>query len=255
MTGRLESKVVVVTGGSSGIGRAVAERAAAEGAAVVIGARRSEQGERVAGDIRRRGGRAVFVTADVTVEVDVAALTDAALAEFGRLDGAFNNAGGAGASGRVQDIRTAQWHATIEQNLTSVYYSLKHEIPAIIASGNGGAVINNASIGGVAGIGSMSAYVAAKHGVVGLTRATALECAAKGVRVNALATGNVDTPLYRDLVGAPAEGDADDLPAPNPTGRVATPAEIAAFVTFLLSDEAAFITGAALAIDGGFTAQ
>jgi NAD(P)-dependent dehydrogenase (short-subunit alcohol dehydrogenase family) len=134
-----------------------------------------------------------------------------------------------------------------------VFYSLKFQIPAIAAAG-GGCIVNNASIGGVRGITGLSGYVAAKHGVVGLTRSAALEGAGHGVRVNALVTGNADTPLYRRLIGAPAEGDLPG-PAPNPTGRVAGPEEIAAFVAFLLSDEAAFITGAALAIDGGSTAQ
>ena len=174
MTARLESKVIVVTGGSSGIGRAVAERVASEGAAVVIGARRKDLGEEVAAAIRAAGG--------------------------------------------------------------------------------GGAIVNNASLAGVRGISTMPAYVAAKHGVVGLTRAAALECARRGVRVNALVTGNVDTPLYRGLLGVPLEGDLE-VEGMNPSGRVSRPEEIAAFVAFLLSDEASFITGAALAIDGGATAQ
>jgi NAD(P)-dependent dehydrogenase (short-subunit alcohol dehydrogenase family) len=209
--GRLASKVVVVTGGSSGIGRAVAERVAAEGAAVVIGARRAEVGREAAAGIRAGGGRALFVATDVTVEADVAELARAAVREFGRLDGAFNNAGG-------------------------------------------GAIVNNASQAGVVGVPGMAAYVAAKHGVVGLTRAAALECADRGVRVNALVTGNVDTPLFRRLLEAPADGELD-VDGMNPTGRLARPEEVAAFVAFLLGDESAFITGAALAIDGGFTAQ
>jgi NAD(P)-dependent dehydrogenase (short-subunit alcohol dehydrogenase family) len=122
------------------------------------------------------------------------------------------------------------------------------------ASAGGGSIVNNASIGGVRGIPGMAAYVAAKHGVVGLTRSAALEAAGRGVRVNALVTGNVDTPLYRDLLGTPAEGPLPG-PAPNPTGRVSSAAEIASFVAYLLCDESAFITGAALAIDGGATAQ
>lgn len=127
-------------------------------------------------------------------------------------------------------------------------------IPAMLDSPGGGSIFNNASTGGVRGIPGMAAYVAAKHGVVGLTRSAALEGADHGVRVNALVTGNVDTPLYRSLLGAPPHGELP-APAPNPTGRVASPAEIASFVAFLLSDESAFITSEALAIDGGFTAQ
>ena len=253
MTDRLASKVVVVTGGGTGIGRAVAARAVADGAAVVIAGRREEVGERAAAELRRSGGRALFVASDVTVEADVARLVETAVREFGRLNGAFNNVGGVAATGPVHARSGRDWRADLDQNLTSVFYSLKFQIPAIAAAG-GGSIVNNASIGGVRGIAGMSGYVAAKHGVVGLTRSAALEGAARGVRVNALVTGNADTPLYRSLIGAPAEGDLPG-PAPNPTGRVAGPDEIAAFVAFLFSDEVAFITGAALAIDGGSTAQ
>jgi len=254
MTGRLASKVVVITGGATGIGGAVARRAVSEGAAVVIAGRRRDVGEQAQADLRRGGGRALFVAADVTIEAEVSRLVQTAVAEFGKLDGAFNNVGGVNAFGPADAVDSALWHADLEQNLTSVFYSLKFQIPAMLGSAGRGSIVNNASIGGVRGIPGMSAYVAAKHGVVGLTRSAALDGAARGVRVNALVTGNVDTPLYRDLLGAPAHGELEG-PAPNPTGRVASPDEIASFVAFLLSDESAFITGAALAIDGGFTAQ
>lgn len=254
MAARLASKVIVVTGGSSGIGRAVAERVAAEGAAVVIGARRTDAGERVAAGIRAAGGRARFVATDAAVEAEVAGLVGVALEEYGRLDGAFNNAGGVNATGPVQQIHEAAWRADLDQNLTSVFYGLKYQLPAMLDSGGGGAIVNNAALAGVVGVAGMAGYVAAKHGVVGLTRAAALECAGQGARVNALVTGNVDTPLFRSLLGAPPDGGLE-VAGMNPTGRVAQPDEIAALVAFLLSDEAAFITGAALAIDGGFTAQ
>ncbi len=245
-------KVFLVTGGSSGIGRAIAGRLAADGAAVVIGARRADAGERAAAAIRERGGQATFVAADVTVEADVAALVEAAVTRYGRLDGAVNNAGAVPATGPVTEISGADWAATLASNLTGVFHGLKHQIPALLANG-GGAIVNNASIGGVTGIPTLAAYVAAKHGVIGLTRSAALEVADRGVRVNALVTGNVDTPLYRGLVGAGPDTDLGS--APNPLGRTATGAEIAAFVAFLLGDEAKFITGAALPIDGGSTAR
>ena len=254
MAGPLASKVVIVTGGSSGIGRAVAGRVVSDGGAVVIAGRRRDAGERAAEQLRAGGGRALFVAADVTVERDAERLVAAAVTEFGRLDGAVNNAGGVSAAGPVHTIGGAAWHAELEQNLTSVFYCLKFQIPAMTGPAGGGSIINNASTGGVRGIPGLAAYVAAKHGVVGLTRSAALECAGRGVRVNALVTGNVDTPLYRDLLGAPSEGELPG-PAPNPTGRVATPGEVASFAAFLLSDQSAFITGAALAIDGGVTAQ
>jgi NAD(P)-dependent dehydrogenase (short-subunit alcohol dehydrogenase family) len=253
MSGRLSSKVVVVTGGGTGIGKAVARRAVAEGAAVVIGSRRRDLGEQAAAELRRGGGRALFAATDVTVESHAQRLVQAAVDNFGRLDGAFNNAGGVSGGGAVTATDSSVWDADLALNLTSVFYCLKYQLAAMQAAG-GGSIVNNASIGGVRGIGGLPGYVAAKHGVVGLTRSAALENADRGVRVNALVTGNVDTPLYRSLLGV---GPGEDLPgpAPNPTGRVASPDEIAAFVAFLLSDESAFITGAALPVDGGATAQ
>ena len=253
MAGRLSSKVVIVTGGSTGIGRAVAARVVAEGGAVVIAGRRPEPGERAAAELRADGGQALFAATDVTLERDVERLVETAVAEFGRLDGALNNAGGVNATAPLPGVNARDWHTDLEQNLTGVFYCLKYQIPAMISTAGGGSIINNASIGGVRGIPGLAPYVAAKHGVVGLTRSAALEGASRGVRVNALVTGNVDTPLYRELLGAPPDGELPG-PAPNPTGRVATAAEIASYVAYLLSDEAAFITGAALAIDGGATA-
>jgi NAD(P)-dependent dehydrogenase (short-subunit alcohol dehydrogenase family) len=176
-----------------------------------------------------------------------------ALARYGRLDGAFNNVGGVVAPGRPADVEPAGFQAELALNLTSVFLCLRAQLPALLAAG-GGAVVNNASLAGVTGVGGLAAYAAAKHGVVGLTRAAALAYAKDGIRVNALVTGNVDTPLYRDLLGAGPDVDRGDLDAPNPSRRVAGPEEIAAFVAFLLGDEARFITGATLAVDGGATA-
>lgn len=253
MASRFENKVIVVTGGNSGMGKAVAERVASEGGAVVIAARRKDVGEDVVAGIRAAGGLAVFVGADVTVEADAARVVEVAVAEFGRLDGAFNNAGGLNSFGPVESVTADGWRADIEQSLTSVFYGLKYQMPAIVAAG-GGSIVNNASNLGVVGMAGVSPYVAAKHGVVGLTRAVALEGAEQGVRVNALVTGGVDTPLSRATMTATPEG-AAAIAAMHPLGRIARPEEIAAFAAFLLSDEASFITGAALAVDGGFTAR
>lgn len=250
---RLKSKVVMIVGATSGIGRAVALRVAAEGATVVAAGRRADLGEDLAADIIASGGQALFVRCDATVEDDVAAAVDAAVTTFGRLDSAVNNAGGVLARGPLDQTAGDTWRAELDLNLTSVFHGLKHQLPAIRAAG-GGAVVNNASTAGVSAVPGLAAYTAAKHGVVGLTRSAALEWADRGVRVNTLVTGNVDTPLYRELLGAPPDRPAHELHAPNPTRRVADPREIAGFVAYLLSDEATFITGAALAIDGGATA-
>ncbi|UFS99847.1 SDR family NAD(P)-dependent oxidoreductase [Nocardia huaxiensis] len=253
MVSRFESKVAVITGATSGIGAAVARRIAAEGGAVVLGARGKEAGDRMAEEIRAAGGRAVFVPTDVTVEADVARLTSAAVDEFGRLDVAFNNAGAVNAFGPVQDIDESGWRADLELNLTAVYYGLRQQVPAMLASG-GGAILNNASNLGVVGMASVAPYTAAKHGVVGLTKAVALENAEQSIRVNALVSGAVDTPAFRNSMGATPEGEAA-IAALHPMGRIAKPEEVAAFCAYLLSDEASFITGAALAADGGFTAR
>ena len=248
--GRFAGKVALVTGAGSGIGAAAARRLAAEGAAVVLAGRSRQPLAAVARAVTEAGGRAAVRAADVTIEADVRELIGFCVRTYGRLDVAFNNAGSTVASGPTDRLELTAWHAELNANLTSAFLRLKHEIAAIA---DGGAILNNASIAAVSGTPTLAAYTAAKHGVLGLTRATALELVDRGIRVNALITGNVDTPLYCRLSGL---GPHDALPpAPNPTGRTATTEEIASFVAYLLSDETTFITGAALTADGGYTAS
>ncbi|MFD4353507.1 glucose 1-dehydrogenase [Nocardia sp. NPDC058519] len=253
MSTRFADQVVLITGAGSGIGKAVALRVASEGAAVVLGSRGKDQGEQVAEQIRTAGGRALFVSTDVTIDADAERLVQAALTEYGRLDAAFNNAGAVNAFGPIAEIDDVSWRADMDLNLDGVFYGLRHQVPAITAAG-GGAILNNASNLGVVGMAQVAPYVAAKHAVVGLTKSVALETAAAGVRVNALVSGAVDTPAFRASMGATPEGEAA-IAALHPLGRIAQPDEIAALCAFLLSREASFVTGAAIAADGGFTAQ
>jgi NAD(P)-dependent dehydrogenase (short-subunit alcohol dehydrogenase family) len=253
MPARFTDKVVLITGATSGMGRATAERIASEGAKVVLAARGKEAGDALAAELRAGGADAAFVPIDVTAEAEVAALVQQVADRYGRLDAAFNNVGAATAVGPLTDIDVRAWDADLTLNLSSVFFSLKYQIPLLQASG-GGAIVNNASNLAVTGAAGMASYSAAKHGVVGLTRSAALDTAATGVRVNALVTGGVDTPLLRNNMGLPPEEAVRVAGAMHPIGRIAQPEEIAAFAAFLLSDEATFITGAALAIDGGMTA-
>jgi NAD(P)-dependent dehydrogenase (short-subunit alcohol dehydrogenase family) len=253
VSARFAEKVILITGATSGMGRAAAERIAAEGAKVVLAARGKEAGEALVAGLRAAGREATFIPADVTVEAEAAELVRQAVERYGRLDGAFNNVGAATAIGAVTDVDGDAWHADLALNFSSVFFGLKHQIPALRAAG-GGAIVNNASNLAVTGAAGMASYSAAKHGVVGLTRSAALDTAATGIRINALVTGGVDTPLLRGNMGVPPEEAVRMAGAMHPIGRIAQPEEVAAFVAFLLSDEAAFITGAALAIDGGMTA-
>ncbi|MFI7027549.1 SDR family NAD(P)-dependent oxidoreductase [Microbispora rosea] len=253
MPARFAEKVILITGATSGMGRAAAELIAAEGGHVVLAARGKNAGDALAAALRSAAGEATFVPADVTVEAEMAELVRQAVSRYGRLDGVFNNVGAATAVGPVTDVDGDAWHADLALNLSSVFFGLKHQIPALRAAG-GGAIVNNASVLGVTGQAGMASYSAAKHGVLGLTRSAALDVAGSGIRINALVTGGVDTPLLRGNLGPSPEESLRAAGAMHPIGRIAQPEEIAAFVAFLLSDEARFITGAALAIDGGMTA-
>jgi NAD(P)-dependent dehydrogenase (short-subunit alcohol dehydrogenase family) len=249
MMRRFEGAVMIVTGASSGIGRVTAERLADEGAAVVLAARRQALGESVAASIRARGGDAMFIAVDVTAEAAVARMVETTVRSHGRLDGVFNNAGVQEIVGPVHTIDEVTWRRIVDVSLTGTFFCLKHQIPALLDSG--GAIVNNASTLGVVGAPALGPYVAAKHGVVGLTRTAALELADRGVRVNALITGTTDTSMadqFRARFAARPE-------IVGPTGRLARAEEVASLATYLLSAEASYITGAALTVDGGATAR
>ncbi|AJC54719.1 SDR family oxidoreductase [Streptomyces sp. 769] len=252
--GRLRGKVALVTGASSGIGEAAAKTLAAQGASVVLAARRQKELDRVAGEISDAGGTATVVRTDVSIDEEVAAAVRAAEDHYGGLDIAFNNAGAMGTMGRVAEQRPEVWAADVGTVLTSVFLCMRHEIRAMERRG-GGTIVNNASQLGMVGFGlGISSYVAGKHGVVGLTKAAALEYAAQNIRVNALALATVDTPMYREGVGGNAEMEQMFVGL-HPLGRIASPQEAASAVAYLAGDEAGFFTGSVLVMDGGWTAQ
>jgi NAD(P)-dependent dehydrogenase (short-subunit alcohol dehydrogenase family) len=246
----LTGKISVVTGGGTGIGKATALAMARAGAIVVIGNRDAAKGEEVAGLIRQAGGKAVYQRTDVSKPADVQALVARAVSEFGRLDLAFNNAGMDG--GQVplheQDIEKAS--ALFDVNIKGVFYCMKYEIEQMLKSG-GGAVVNTSSIFGLNGYPGWSLYVATKHAVTGMTKAAALDYAKLNVRVNAVGPGPVETPLLHKGT----DGDPHSYAAFVPMGRIGQPDEIADAVVWLLSDEARYVTGHTLPVDGGVCSQ
>jgi NAD(P)-dependent dehydrogenase (short-subunit alcohol dehydrogenase family) len=243
----MDGKVVIVTGGSSGIGRATAIAFAREGAKVVIAARRVNEGEETVKQIMDAGGEASFVQTDVTQANEVQALVDRTLEQYGRLDAAFNNAG-SGKGVRLVDLTEEEWEQEIAVNLKSVWLCLKYQIPAMLRSGKG-AIVNMGSQGAILGVPNYTAYGAAKGGAVALTRAAAAEYAAEGIRINAISPGAVETELWAN---APA-GMIEQVAAGIPMQRVGQPQDIAETVVWLCSDAAGFITGQNIAIDGGYT--
>lgn len=247
MSEHMNEKVVIVTGGSSGIGRATAITFAKAGAKVAVAARRVNEGEETVKQIVDAGGDAIFVQTDVTQETEVKNLVDRTLEHYGRLDCAFNNAG-AGKGARLVDLTEAEWEQEIAVNLKSVWLCLKYQIPAMLKAGKG-AIVNMASQGAILGVPNYAAYGAAKGGVVALTRAAAAEYAAEGIRVNAVSPGAIETELWAN---APA-GMLEQVAAGIPMQRVGQPQDIAAAVIWLCSDAAGFVTGQNLAIDGGYT--
>ncbi len=247
----LQGKVLLVTGAASGIGRAIALLAAQEGASV-LASDRDTAGEATVEAVRAGGGNAVFLAADVTRPEDGQRLVAGAVERFGRLDVAVNNAGIAGQGSATHELPDDAWQQVIDVNLSGVFYGMKPQLRQMLAQG-GGAIVNLASILGQVGMAGTSAYTAAKHGVVGLTQAAALEYAARGIRINAVGPGFIQTPLIRRIEEDPARQAA--IVAQHPIGRLGLPQEVAELVVWLASDRASFVTGAYYPVDGGYLAR
>ncbi len=252
MSGRFADKVALVTGASSGIGRATALAFAREGARVVLASRTPGPGEQLAAQIAADGGEALFVPTDVTQRDQVEALVAAAVARWGRLDCAFNNAGGGVRRGTVTECTEADWDYTMDSYAKSVWLCMKYEILQMLAQG-GGAIVNNASVDGLRAFAASASYSAAKHAVVGLTRTAAVQYARHGIRINAVCPGWIRTPPVERYVAR----DPEALPAiltDEPIGRLGQPEEVAQAVLWLCSPEASFVLGHPLAVDGGYMA-
>jgi NAD(P)-dependent dehydrogenase (short-subunit alcohol dehydrogenase family) len=245
----LKDKVGIVTGGGTGIGRATALAMAKAGAVVVIGNRDSAKSEEVVALIRQAGGRAVFQKTDVSKPADVKGLVDRAMAEFGRLDVAFNNAGMDGEQMPLHEQDIEKAGVLLDVNIKGVFFSMKYEIDQMLKTG-GGSIVNTSSIFGLNGYPGWSMYVATKHAVTGMTKAAALDYAKRNIRVNAVGPGPVETPLLHKGTG----GDPHSYASFVPMGRIGQPDEIADAVVWLLSDEARYVTGHTLPVDGGVCA-
>jgi NAD(P)-dependent dehydrogenase (short-subunit alcohol dehydrogenase family) len=263
MGGRFEGKVALVTGASSGIGAATARAFGAEGAAVVLADLREDAGQQLARGIEAGGGRATFIKTDVTRADDARAMVDRTIERYGRLDVAVNNAGILPRATPLAALAEAEFDRILAINLKGVFLGMKQEIARMLTQepvapsgslgGRGtpsrGVIVNMTSFAALVGLPGFAAYVASKHGIAGLTRTAALEYAAHGVRINAVAPGVVRTPMFEAL---PAEARAGVV-ALEPIGRVAEPEEVASAILFLASDEASYLVGHVMSVDGGLT--
>ncbi len=253
MENEMKGKVALVTGGSTGIGRATALAFARAGARVVIANRRRETGEEVVRLIESGGGEALWVQTDVAVAAQVEAMVKKTMDHFGRLDYAFNNAGwGGNSGGPLHRIPEKEWDLTINDFLKGVFLCMKAELAVMLPAGTG-AIVNNSSVDGQRAFPADPAYSAAKHGVLGLTKSAALQYAQKGIRINAVCPGWVLTPMIEPAMKE-VPGIENDWLKHQPIGRLGRPEEVAEAVLFLCSEKASLITGTALAVDGGYLA-
>ncbi len=251
--GRLEGKVAVITGAASGIGRATAIRFAGEGASVVIADLNQEGGESAARACKENGGNAVFQKTDVSVGEDVKGAVDRAVGEFGKLDTIFNNAGLGGAIGAIDEITFENWDMTMAILLRAVFAGMKYAVPEMRKTG-GGSIISTASVAGLRGGAGPHAYSAAKAAVINLTRSVALEVGKDRIRVNCICPGGINTPLINARLPGGEETAAQFLALIQPIPRAGRPDDIANMALYLASDEAEWVTGAAMVVDGGMTA-
>lgn len=251
METEFKNKVAIVTGGASGIGRATALAFAKKGAKVIV-VDWKENAETV-DIIKKSGGEALFIKCDVSKLSDVKAMVEKTIATFGRLDYAFNNAGIEGKHGDTQDCSEENFDKTIGVNLKGIWLCMKYEIPEMIKQGKG-VIVNCSSVAGLVGFAGLPAYVASKHGVIGLTKTSALECAKLRIRVNAVCPGVIQTPMIDRITGKDKEA-IEQFTGLEPVGRFGQPEEIANAVIWMCSDGASFVTGHAMAVDGGFVAQ
>jgi len=249
----LDGKIALVTGGSSGIGRAAALLFAREGAKVVIADVLEEGSEETVQMVKKSGGEATFFNTDVSKSNEVEALIRKTVESYGRLDCAFNNAGIGGGRAPTAKCTEEEWERVISVNLKGVWLCMKYEIPQMLEQG-GGAIVNTSSVAGVVGFEGTPAYVASKHGVVGLTKAAALEYATSGIRVNAVCPGVIRTPMIDRIVAA-RPNMAEVYRTMHPIGRLGEAEEIAEAAMWLCSDAASFVTGHCMVVDGGLVAQ
>src|ERR1019366_2503800 len=250
----MNDKVALITGASSGIGRATAEAFGARGAKVVLAARREPELATLTSEIESRGGRASFVVTDVAIAKDVERMVAHAIETFGRLDYAVNNAGIEGQLSGIMDLPEEEWDRVLDINLKGNFLCMKYEARAMLAGGHGGAIVNVGSVNSFLGFPTASAYVASKHGQIGLTTSVSAELAPQGIRVNLVCPGIIDTPMHHRLRGLVGNEIFDKVLLQRVhTRRAGRPDEIAQTIVFLCSDEASYISGTTLTPDGGFT--
>lgn len=254
MTGMLEGKVILVTGGSTGIGRATSRILGREGATVVVADLQDAAGEETVAAVQAAGGRAEYRHLDVGDHAAVRALVADIAARHGGLDGAFNNAGIEGPTAKILELPPADWDRVLRVNLTGVYACMQAEVEQMMKQKRGGAIVSTSSGAGLIGIPGAAAYNSSKHGVVGLTKTVALEYARYDIRVNAVCPGFIDTPMLDRVTDASVKI-REQLIGAVPMRRVARPEEIGEAVAWLLSPRASYVTGVALPVDGGWVAQ